>query len=750
MAILCPNCKLENLDESKFCNRCGSPLEPFEQISVSPPQTETIQNSVKELDIGASIAGKYKLIDELGRGGMGVVYLAEQVAPVKRKVAVKIIKLGMDTKQVMARFEAERQALAMMDHPSIAKVYDAGATERGRPYFVMEYVKGIPITEYCDTHRLNNRERLELFQEVCQGVQHAHQKGIIHRDIKASNILVAIHDNKPVPKIIDFGVAKATAQRLTERTVFTELGQLIGTPEYMSPEQAEMSGLDIDTRTDVYSLGVLLYELLIGTLPFDSDTLRAAGLGEIQRIIRETDPPKASTRLSSLGDSQASVAQSRSTDLSALRKELRGDLDWIILKAMEKDRTRRYETVNGLAADIRRHLDNEPVLARPPSTSYKLQKMISRHKVGFVFSVVVAVLILSFIIVMTIASVRIAVERDRAEDEAAKATAINAFLQDTLGSANPIEGSARDITVLEALETASDKIEEAFSNQPEVEVEVRQTIGVTYLRLGQYDKAEDMLQSSLNVARETYDTEHPELAAPITSLAVLLHERGKYDEAESLYREALGIRQKHFGRQDEGVASILNNLGIVLQDKGDYEAAEPIFREILEIDRKLLGEDDLNVAIDLNNLGNIMKDKRDYEAGESYFREAISILKKHEHPWVAVAMSNLGELMNRKGDFEGAEPVFEEALSIGLEHLGDKNQDVAKLQSRYGECLLKLGKYEEAENKLLVALPILRDTLGVQDKRTQQTIGLIVELYEILDRTEEAEKYRQLLLSQEQ
>jgi serine/threonine protein kinase/tetratricopeptide (TPR) repeat protein len=721
----------------------------LEQVSVSPPQTKTIQNSVKELDIGASIAGKYKLIDELGRGGMGVVYLAEQVAPVKRKVAVKIIKLGMDTKQVMARFEAERQALAMMDHPSIAKVYDAGATETGRPYFVMEYVKGVPITEYCDTHRLNNHERLELFQEVCQGVQHAHQKGIIHRDIKASNILVAIHDNKPVPKIIDFGVAKATAQRLTERTVFTELGQLIGTPEYMSPEQAEMSGLDIDTRTDVYSLGVLLYELLVGALPFDSDALRAAGLGEIQRIIRETDPPKASTRLSSLGDSQASVALSRSTDLSALRKELRGDLDWIILKAMEKDRTRRYETVNGLAADIRRHLDNEPVLARPPSTSYKLQKMISRHKVGFVFSVVVAVLILGFAIFMTIASVRIAVERDRAEDEAAKATAINAFLQDTLGSANPIEGSARDITVLEALERASDKIEEAFSNQPEVEVEVRQTIGVTYLRLGQYDKAEDMLQSSLNVARETYDTEHPELAAPITSLAVLLHERGKYDEAESLYREALGIRQKHFGRQDEGVASILNNLGIVLQDKGDYDAAEPIFREILEIDRKLLGDDNLNVAIDLNNLGNIMKYKQDYEAGESYLREAISILKKHEHPWVAVAMSNLGELMNRKGDYEGAEPVLEEALSIGLEHLGDKNQDVAKLQSRYGECLLKLGKHEEAEDKLLVALPILRDTLGVQDKRTQKTIGLIVELYEILDRIEEAEKYRQLLLSQE-
>jgi serine/threonine protein kinase/tetratricopeptide (TPR) repeat protein len=747
MTILCPQCKTENLDESKFCNGCGLPLESLEAIPT--PQTKTLQTPVQGVGDGTTIAGKYKLIDELGRGGMGVVYLAEQIAPVKRKVAVKIIKLGMDTKQVMARFEAERQALAMMDHPSIAKVYDAGATETGRPYFVMEYVKGVPITEYCDKHRLNNRERLELFQEVCHGVQHAHQKGIIHRDIKASNILVAINDNKPVPKIIDFGVAKATAQRLTERTMFTEMGQLIGTPEYMSPEQAEMTGLDIDTRTDIYSLGVLLYELLVGALPFDSDTLRAGGLGEIQRIIRETDPPKASTRLSSLGDFQTSIAQSRRTDLSALRKELKGDLDWIILKAMEKDRTRRYETVNAMAADIRRHLENEPVLARPPSTTYKLQKMISRHKIGFVFTVALAVLIVGFAIAMTIASTRIAAERDRAEDEAAKATAINAFLQDTLGSANPIEGSDRDITVLEALETASAKIEEAFSNQPEVEVEVRHTIGVTYLRLGHYDKAEEMLKSALSVARTAYSPDHPHLVPPLTSLAVLLHENGKLNDAESLYREALEIRQKHFGPKDEGVASILSNLGILLQDKGDYEAAESIFREILAIDRELLGGDDLNVAIDLNNLGNIMRDKGDYEAGESYLREAISILKKHEHPWVSVAMSNLGELMNRRGDYEVAEPIFEEALSIGLEHLGEKNQDIAKLHSRYGECLLRLGKNEEAENKLLAALPILMDTLGERDARTQQTIGLLVEVYEALNKKAEAEEYRQLLLSRE-
>lgn len=748
MTTQCPRCQKENPSGSVFCSGCGAKLESEEVLTT--PQTKTLQTSVQDFSVGTIIAEKYRLLEELGRGGMGVVFLAEQVSPLRRKVAIKIIKLGMDTKQVIARFEAERQALAMMDHPNIAKVYDAGATETGRPYFVMEFVKGVPVTEYCDTHRLNNRERLELFLEICRGVQHAHQKGLIHRDIKASNILVTIHDDKAVPKIIDFGVAKATAQRLTERTMFTEMGQLIGTPEYMSPEQAEMSSLDIDTRTDVYSLGVLLYELLVGALPFDSETLRAAGLSEIQRIIRETDPPKASTRLSGLGDSQISIAEHRRTDPSALRKQLKGDIDWIIFKAMEKDRTRRYETVNGMAMDIARHLHNEPVLARPPSPAYKLQKMMARHKIGFGFSVAMGVLIIGFAIAMTVFSARVAKERDRAEAEAAKAQAINAFLQDTLGSANPIEGTDREITVLEALAAATDKIEDAFSNQPEVETEVRHTIGVTYLRLGHYEEAEAMLHSALRVAREAYVPDHPELAAPITSLAVLLHERGKFSQAEALYREALEIRQKHFGRNDEGVASILNNLGILLQDVGDYDAAESIFREILDMDRELLGDDDLNVAIDLNNLGNLLRDKGDYAASEPLLKEAIAILQKHEHPWVSIAMSNLGELMNRKGDYRAAEPIFEEALSIGLAHLGDKNQDIAKLQSRYGECLLRIGKYEGAENKLFAALPILRDTLGDQDLRTQQTIGLIVELYEALNRNDEAAEYRRLLSPHEQ
>jgi WD40 repeat protein/serine/threonine protein kinase len=328
--------------------------------------------------------GRYKLRENLGEGGCGVVYVAEQEEPVRRRVALKVIKLGMDTKQVVARFEAERQALAMMDHPNIAKVLDAGTTDTGRPFFVMELVRGIRITDYCDQNNLSTRERLELFMKVCHAIQHAHQKGIIHRDIKPSNILVTLHDGVPVPKVIDFGIAKATEGRLTDATVYTQLHQFIGTPAYISPEQAEMSGLDIDTRSDIYSLGVLLYELLAGSTPFDPKELMAAGLDGMRKTIREKEPMRPSTRLATLGNVELTTAAKRhSTDAPKLVHQLRGDLDWIVMKCLEKDRTRRYDTANGLAVDLKRFLENEPVVARPPSTTYRIQKAIRRHKLAF-------------------------------------------------------------------------------------------------------------------------------------------------------------------------------------------------------------------------------------------------------------------------------------------------------------------------------------------------------------------------------
>src|SRR5256712_1145237 len=358
--------------------------------------------------------GRYKLLERVGEGGCGVVYVAEQTEPVRRRVALKVIKLGMDTKQVVARFEAERQALAMMDHPNIAKVLDAGTTDVGRPYFVMELVRGIRITDYCDQNNLATKERLDLFIKVCQAIQHAHQKGIIHRDIKPSNILVTLHDGVPVPKVIDFGIAKATEGRLTDNTVYTQLHQFIGTPAYMSPEQAEMSGLDIDTRSDIYSLGVLLYELLAGSTPFDAKELMSQGIDAMRKTIREKEPLRPSTKLATLkGEELTTTAKRRSTDTSKLIHLLKGDLDWIVMKWLEKDRARRYETANGLATDLKRHLNNELVVARPPSATYRLQKAFRRNKLVFTAATTVAAALVFGIFV----SVWQAVRATRAERE---------------------------------------------------------------------------------------------------------------------------------------------------------------------------------------------------------------------------------------------------------------------------------------------------------------------------------------------
>ena len=359
---------------------------------------------------GAEI-GPYKLLQQIGEGGFGVVFMAEQERPIRRKVALKIIKPGMDTREVVARFEAERQALALMEHVNIARVLDAGATASGLPYFVMELVRGVPITEYCDQNNLPLDERLELFVQVCQAVQHAHQKGVIHRDIKPSNVLVTLHDGVPVPKIIDFGIAKAVNQRLTEKTLFTKFATMIGTPLYMSPEQAEMSGLDVDTRSDIYSLGVLLYELLTGTTPFDGGRLRSAGYDEMRRIIREEEPPRPSNRISTLGDICTTTAAHRKLQPKQLGHAVRGELDWIVMKSMEKDRSRRYETANSLARDVERYLSDEPVEACPPSATYRFRKLARRHKAALATAGLVAAILLA----CTLVSVWAAISEHRAE-----------------------------------------------------------------------------------------------------------------------------------------------------------------------------------------------------------------------------------------------------------------------------------------------------------------------------------------------
>jgi serine/threonine protein kinase len=452
-----------------------------------------------------SVIGPYKLLQALGEGGFGIVYMAEQRVPVRRRVALKVIKLGMDTKQVIARFEAERQALALMDHPNIAKVLDAGATQTGRPYFVMELVRGVPITEYCDKAQMGTDERLRLFTLVCRAVQHAHQKGIVHRDIKPSNILVTLHDGEPVPKVIDFGIAKATNQELTEKTVFTEFRQFIGTPEYMSPEQAEMSGLDIDTRADVYSLGVLLYELLTGTTPVDPTRLRTAGYEEMQRILCEEDPERPSARLSTMGGEATVVARRRREEPEALTRSLRGDLDAIVIKALEKDRSRRYESASAFAQDIERHLAHEPIVASPPGRYYRMRKFVRRNRGPVLAAAGLIAVFLLGISGTTVGflrardalrgerEVRALAERSaaRATEEAERHRAIARFFESSLLASAPwrFEG-AGPARVVDLLDLAAERLTSGeVSDQPTTKAMLAQALGDAYMVRDRWESA---------------------------------------------------------------------------------------------------------------------------------------------------------------------------------------------------------------------------------------------------------------------
>ncbi|MBU0640736.1 MAG: serine/threonine-protein kinase [Planctomycetes bacterium] len=673
-------------------------------LDAPPVDPQATLESQPSSEIAGTLVGRYKILQEIGEGGFGKVYMAEQEQPVRRKVALKIIKPGMDTKQVIARFEAERQALALMDHPNIARVLDAGATEMGRPYFVMELVKGIAITEYCDKHKLSTQQRLELFIPVCHAVQHAHQKGIIHRDLKPNNVLVTLHDTRPMPKVIDFGIAKATGQRLTEKTLFTEFCQFIGTPEYMSPDQAEISGLDVDTRTDVYSLGVLLYELLTGTTPFDAITLRRAAFDEIKRIIREDEPPKPSARLHTLSTTQEalSVAHVRQTEPALLPRLIRGDLDWIVMKALEKDRTRRYQTASDLAADVERHLSHEPVVAGPPSAIYKFRKFVRRHRLGVLAGSIVATALVVGFSLATVGLVHanrsraaLVVQRDAAEQaranaqrqraravasadearkQAARSLTVNHFLQEMLRSVDPGQALGREVTVRYVLDEAARKIDEgALVEQPEVEAAVRQTLGETYATLGLYDAAEVHLRTARTMRHEQLGDEHPDTLCSNRALARLLRVKGGFAEAEALLRHTVEIQRRVLGDEHRDTLSTRNELALALWGPGRFAEAEAIHRQTLAIQRRVLGEEHVDTLESLGHLGAVCRALGRHAEAEPLLRRALELSQRvlgEWHPRTAVAMNNLGELREDRGDYEQAERLYRQTYEVDRHVLG--------------------------------------------------------------------------------
>jgi len=648
--------------------------------------------------------GHFKLLNQIGEGGCGVVYLAEQDAPIRRQVALKVIKPGMDTKSVIARFEAERQALALMDHPNIAKVFDAGTTESGRPYFVMELVRGVKITEYCDGHSLTTDERLKLFVQVCHAVQHAHQKGIIHRDIKPSNILVTTtREGASLPVVIDFGIAKATNNiRLTDKTIFTAFEMIIGTPAYMSPEQAALDGTEVDTRTDIYSLGVLLYELLAGSTPYGMGKPVESGPDEIRRVIREQEPTPPSARLKKMaGTDLTTLAHNRKSEPFTLIRSIRGDLDWIAMKAMEKDRTRRYATAHGLALDIQHYLEKEPVSARPPSTFYKFQKLVLRNRPLFAgIGIILLLLVASLIIVSTLLARERRSRRD-AEAASAKSQQVTQFLEDMLNGVGPSVSLGQDTKMLRGiLDRTVERVGKELTNQPAVEAELRDLIGGVYFDLGEYPQAEQMQRASLALNRKLYSPESKEAAASLNNLGVTFWRESKQPEAEAALREALDIRRRNFGDQKSDLATSLINLANVYRHNGNNAEAEQLAQESLAIRQGLYGKESVEAADSLRVLGILFGDEAKWSDSEATLQDVLAIRRKQlgpEHPLIAASLSDVAWAAGHLGKWDEVESMQREAVNMQRKLLGDGHPAFTDSLHKLCGTLEVEGKYAEAE-----------------------------------------------------
>jgi serine/threonine protein kinase len=709
-------------------------------------------------DVAGENIGPYKLLELIGEGGMGTVWMAEQHEPIRRRVAIKLIKPGMDYAQFLARFEAERHALALMDHPNIAKVLDAGMVG-ARPYFVMELVKGIPITQYCDDKRLTPHDRLTLFLDVCKAVQHAHQKGVIHRDLKPSNVLVAPFDGKPIVKIIDFGVAKATGRPLTEKTLFTAFGAVVGTPEYMSPEQAELNNQDIDTRSDIYSLGVLLYELLTGSTPLQRNRLKEAGVLELLRVIREEEPEKPSTRLSST-EELPSVAANRGLEPKKLNGIVRGDLDWIVMKCLEKDRDRRYETANALATDMQRYLADEPVLACPPSMSYRVRKFVRRNKVP----VVAAALILLALVAGTAGttwgmvsakrSKRDAVNaaegmrtaKEEAESRDAQKEAVLNFIDNKILTAPRPKGYGlgRDVSLRKAVEQALPYLDEEFASMPTVEARLRLTLARSFEQLGDPKVACEQAQRALELNTKHLGPEHPSTLASMLRLASTYLALGRFTESLKLNEETLALRKAKLGPEHPDTLLSMLNLANSYWALGRGVEALKLREETLPLLKAKFGPAHLSTLKGMNNLAVSLMESGQRARAQTLFEETLRLQNAElgpEHPETVRTLQNLATLY---GD---ADPrtvtIREKSLAWQKTNLGPEHPSTLESMRNLSNTYSDLGRHAEALRVRQEALALSKAKLGPDHPDTLNSMHLLAQGYDDLGLHSEALKLRE-------
>lgn len=689
--------------------------------------------------------GPYKIIEKLGEGGMGDVYMALQDKPIRRTVAVKIIKPGMDSRQVLARFEAERQALAIMDHPYIARIYDADQTDSGRLYFAMELVKGRPITEFCGEQKIQLRDRLRLFVKVCEAIQHAHTKGVIHRDLKPANVLVELHDVKAIPKVIDFGIAKATGQQLTDRTLQTGFSQLVGTPLYMSPEQAQLSGLDVDTRSDVYSLGVLLYELLTGSTPFDRERMRKASFDDVRRIIQEEEAPRPSQLVSTIKSEadNTMVSEINGVDIEVYARNLRSELDWIVLKCLEKDRSRRYESVSALSSDIGRFLQGRDVLACPPTWSYRAKKTYQRHRSAVL---VTALLTSAFLIAgifgwwQAAKATKSAIQSER---DRALAEAINGFLaDDILAKANPWKDTAESVTLLSALDLAAEGLKDRFVEQPEVEAELRHVIGEAYKGVGDGEAAEIQLRKSIAIyTRLGLDLNLNCLKAQ-RLLAGVLFDQAHFSKSENLLRRVIPQQSQLLGPNHEETLRSRSNLALVQLRTGHISDAEVSLRELLQICNSQLGPThDLANAVRANLAMALVRQNKKEEAEELLQTAVSNDLKKYgaKHPRYLTTLALLADSKRSRHPAESTRMLFD-VLQGFEEKLGSDHQRTINARVDYANTMLDAGELASAKEIYETVVKTM-DKLGRNTPKKIQCLNNLGSIAARLGRFNEALTY---------